>query len=402
MPQPPSYTPNTNFSETAGSAGRDLVSLPALDVEFAAIEESIGGLRTNLGLLQNDDGTLRDGVVTADSLSVDAAALIAAQMEPVPGPEGIQGPRGVQGDKGDPGSTGPQGVQGAQGPQGTKGDRGPQGYSFEPDVIATTLAERPIYDAEPDGFAFLALDAGMIYFRDGAPGNWTQGTPWGQGPQGAQGPAGVDGAQGPQGPQGPQGIQGPQGVQGIQGQQGPPGPGVAPGIIVMWSGAVTSIPSGWRFCDGGAPGIPDLRDRFIVGADLSYPVGETGGSATVTLTEANLPSHAHPVSLVTTQAGAHSHTGSTSNDGAHVHTEGGGAVFESALNGVLVGTVNAPNSASTTSQTSSAGAHTHTLSTTPAANHSHSVGGPTGNTGGGWAHENRPPYYALAFIIYTG
>ena len=42
------------------------------------------------------------------------------------------------------------------------------------------------------------------------------------------------------------------------------------GGIIMWGGSVATIPSGWTLCDGGAAvngvTIPDLRERFIVGA----------------------------------------------------------------------------------------------------------------------------------------
>ena len=44
----------------------------------------------------------------------------------------------------------------------------------------------------------------------------------------------------------------------------------------------TTAPSGWYLCDGNN-GTPDLRDRFIVGAGSTYSVGDTGGSATVTV-----------------------------------------------------------------------------------------------------------------------
>lgn len=45
------------------------------------------------------------------------------------------------------------------------------------------------------------------------------------------------------------------------------GDGVVPkGVIVMWSGEVDEIPEGWALCDGNS-GTPDLRSRFIVGAD---------------------------------------------------------------------------------------------------------------------------------------
>ena len=36
---------------------------------------------------------------------------------------------------------------------------------------------------------------------------------------------------------------------------------VPPGVIVMWSGSVATIPSGWILCNG-SNGTPDLRDRL--------------------------------------------------------------------------------------------------------------------------------------------
>ena len=38
------------------------------------------------------------------------------------------------------------------------------------------------------------------------------------------------------------------------------------GGIIMWSGKVSDIPQGWALCDG-TKGTPDLRSRFIIGAD---------------------------------------------------------------------------------------------------------------------------------------
>lgn len=58
-------------------------------------------------------------------------------------------------------------------------------------------------------------------------------------------------------------------------------PSVTPvptGGIIMWSGSIGSIPSGYVICDG-TNGTPDLRDRFIVGAGTSYSVGNGGGFA---------------------------------------------------------------------------------------------------------------------------
>lgn len=42
--------------------------------------------------------------------------------------------------------------------------------------------------------------------------------------------------------------------------------GVPSGVIVMWSGTIATIPSGWFLCDG-TNSTPDLRNRFIVGAN---------------------------------------------------------------------------------------------------------------------------------------
>src|SRR5690606_30158697 len=89
--------------------------------------------------------------------------------------------------------------------------------------------------------------------------------------------------------------------------------GVPKGVIQMWSGAINQIPTGWVLCAGGtvqaADGttlsVPDLRDRFVVGAGLSYQVGERGGAAQVTLTVDQLPPHTH--SGTTDIAGDHTH-----------------------------------------------------------------------------------------------
>ena len=153
------------------------------------------------------------------------------------------------------------------------------------------------------------------------------------------------------------------------------------GSIVLWSGSAASIPSGWALCDGGS-GTPDLRDRFVVGAALSYNPGDTGGSASVALTAAQMPSHAHSVSSSATLSG------STSTIGAHSHnylfrteeTKRGPGPYS-----VWRGTQNYGSSSS--------GSHSHTLTGSVA------ISTTTGSTGSGNAHENRPPYYALCYIM---
>lgn len=48
------------------------------------------------------------------------------------------------------------------------------------------------------------------------------------------------------------------------------------GVIVLWSKAIGSIPTGWVLCDGNN-GTPNLNGRFVVGAGDTYAVDATGG-----------------------------------------------------------------------------------------------------------------------------
>ena len=139
--------------------------------------------------------------------------------------------------------------------------------------------------------------------------------------------------------------------------------GIAPlGTIIMWSQA--TIPNGWSVCNGQkVNGIqtPDLRGRFIVGADgSSYPVGNTGGAATVTLTAAQMPKHRHTYSFTGADlAGAYKKDNFFYNQ-ARKYTD---------------------------------------LTNT---GYTDWAGGPNGGgEGSANAHENRPPYYAVYFIMRT-
>ena len=178
---------------------------------------------------------------------------------------------------------------------------------------------------------------------------------------------------------------------------------VPSGVITMWSGSLTSIPSGWALCDG-QNGTPDLRDRFIVGAGSSYEVGDTGGTDNVTLTENQIPQHTHGSgTLSTNSTGTHRHGSgslSTSSAGNHRHK-----VSEVPDTGVVAkegdGSYNSQAKTKTDIYTEYAGDHTHSISgyTSYAGTHSHTISGDTSSAGGGEAHENRPPYYALAYIM---
>lgn len=92
----------------------------------------------------------------------------------------------------------------------------------------------------------------------------------------------------------------------------------------------------------------------------------------MTLTAAQLPSHAHSAgSLATASAGAHTHSYDW-----HVAADAASGT----ANGMYSPLTHTPNQSKATS---SAGAHTHTIS------------GSTGSAGSGEAHENRPPFADL-------
>lgn len=66
------------------------------------------------------------------------------------------------------------------------------------------------------------------------------------------------------------------------------------GAIMIWSGTENNVPEGWSICNG-QNGTIDLRDKFVLAAGESHPVGETGGSEEVTLTVAQMPKHSHQI-----------------------------------------------------------------------------------------------------------
>jgi microcystin-dependent protein len=142
--------------------------------------------------------------------------------------------------------------------------------------------------------------------------------------------------------------------------------GVPSGGIIIWSGAVASIPAGWYLCNG-ANGTPNLQDRFVVGAGSGYAVGATGGSK-----DAIAVSHTHSASSSVSDPG-HVHRIYGKDNGAApggdngeiANLENGGAYYvnsTSATTGISVSTtVNSSGSSAT--------------------------------------NANLPPYYALAYIM---
>ncbi len=132
--------------------------------------------------------------------------------------------------------------------------------------------------------------------------------------------------------------------------------------IVVWTGAVFSIPDGWALCDG-LDGRPNLLDQFIrgVNTDTTNP-GITGGESIITLITSQLPSHNH--SLTET---------------LHFHQNVRGS-SPTAGGGVFIGSGNLSSSVNTEITSLS-------LSST------------TGSKGSGGSHDNIPPFFTVAFII---
>ena len=129
------------------------------------------------------------------------------------------------------------------------------------------------------------------------------------------------------------------------------------GGIVMWSGSASNIPDGWKLCNG-SNNTPDLRNRFIVGAGDEYGVGHTGGQKQVTLTTNEMPRHYHEY------------------------------VGDDQLRNIESGCSTLMRYTSTR----------YDADSRTGGNYYSGVFG-TSYAGSGQAHENRPPYYALCFIM---
>ena len=145
-------------------------------------------------------------------------------------------------------------------------------------------------------------------------------------------------------------------------------PFVPSGVIVMWSGTIATVPSGWYLCDG-QNGTPNLLDRFIVGAGNVYNMNDTGGSS-----DAIVVSHTHTGS--TASGGAHSHSWSGSRQQAGTDDNNNQYQFSKGDNG---------GSDTVTIGTSTHSGHVHTMS--------------LDSTGVSGTNANLPPYFALAYIM---
>ena len=162
--------------------------------------------------------------------------------------------------------------------------------------------------------------------------------------------------------------------------------GVPTGLIAMWSGTIANIPTGWNLCDG-TNGTPNLKDRFIVGSTSdsgqTHDIGDTGGANSLTLTEAQLPAHTHGAGTL-----------ATNETGDHYHLDG--EVMDVSSEATYGSTTDLSASRVDQSQVETKSEHAHTST---AGAHTHTISGDTGSTGSGSSIDNRPAYYALAFIM---
>lgn len=170
------------------------------------------------------------------------------------------------------------------------------------------------------------------------------------------------------------------------------------GGIIMWSGV--NAPSGYQLCDGSSlpstsplrPEVkktPDLRERFIVGASNTVAIGSTGGANSVTLGTNNVPYHNH-TGTTKNQSSNHNHA-FPGDDQLSFGKDVGGWSGTSIANFGYDATSSSKGGNGTMWVTGeNRSDHTHEFET------SYKFGNASGGTD---AHENRPPYYALAFIM---
>ena len=318
------------------------------------------------------------------------------------GEKGVNGTLGAKGQKGEAGTNGTDGNDGADGADGIKGekgapstvagdkgDKGQKGQSGASTNSAVAISASPPSSPSAGDLWWDSDDGDLhVYYNDGSTAQWVNTA--GVGAKGQKGEIGV----GDKGQKGEQST-----VAGDKGQKGEIG--AAPvGQVVAWSGNTSSLPTGYLLCDGSAVSrstyaplfavigtthgagdgsstfnLPDLRDRFVVGAtnstgDTTYPgvsPGATGGQA-----DAVVVSHNHSASSSVTDPG-HFHTtqdfvarsGYAEPRNFGVGTDG-----------------NANNTGNTNTKTTGI-----------------SVSTSVNSQGVSGTNKNLPPYYSLAYII---
>ena len=199
------------------------------------------------------------------------------------------------------------------------------------------------------------------------------------------------------------------------------------GIVLPFAGS--TAPQGYLLCDGSAIdrttyadlfdaigttygigdgsttfNVPDLSGRVILGASQSYSLGTTGGEATHTLTESELPAHSHEVPshghaddiTATTPVLKHTITQAVFKyNSPNRFTTGGSGMSDNYCNN---GTMSATASRSTNLAVSAHAAAACTVS----GSISDCAAFDTEQTGASDAHNNMQPYSVMKYIISIG
>ena len=181
------------------------------------------------------------------------------------------------------------------------------------------------------------------------------------------------------------------------------------GEIKMW--ATGTAPSGYLFCNGssvstttyaalfavigytyGGSGasftLPNFTNRMPIGAGGTYALAATGGSATTTLVEANVPSHTHTFSAT---------TGNNNSSLSHTHNILGSSGYHYVADG-------GQNNGGNASNPFSLGSADYGTYVTASGDlvHTHNVSGTTGTgSGSGTAATTISPYLGIYYIIKT-
>lgn len=153
------------------------------------------------------------------------------------------------------------------------------------------------------------------------------------------------------------------------------GTSVPQGTILPWYGKLDEIPNGFYLCDG-KNGTPDLRNRFIVGAGDAYKLTDIGGENEVTLEAPQVGSHYH--------YWGYEHPGN--NSGSFIR-QNGNTVLKASMLPVGAGYEGWNGSHYSDGFRSMTSYTSNTITSLAVATEAQKP------------HENRPPYYALYYIM---
>lgn len=204
-----------------------------------------------------------------------------------------------------------------------------------------------------------------------------------------------------------------------------PTPSIPAGIIDVFAG--DTVPTGYLLCDGSAVdrttyatlfavigttygvgdgsttfNVPNLSGRVVIGVSGTHALGSTGGSETITLTESELPAHAHEVPQhghANTLAAATPKFVHSITQAVFKYTGTGTAKAGSGSDGKIY--TSTSNSTATRSTNASVAAHA-AANCTMSGSIANKAAFASNASGGGLAHNNMQPYLPLTFIICTG